>query len=169
MFLAQGSNSDLLHCKQFLYHLNHQGSHIYICIYIYIYIYIYIHTHTHTPGKPCIYMYTPTHIYTQGYPWWLKWLENLPAMLETQVQSLGQEDPLEKGMAAHSSILAWRIILWTEEPGGLQSTWLQKVRHERVTNTHTHAHIYNGISAIKRMKVCHLQQHEWTWRIYYVK
>ena len=45
---------------------------------------------------------------------------NLPAMQETQVSSLGQEDPLEKGMATHSSILAWRIP-WTEEPGGLQS------------------------------------------------
>ena len=43
-----------------------------------------------------------------------------PVMWETQVPSLGQEDPLEKGMATHSSILAWRI-LWTEEPGGLQS------------------------------------------------
>ena len=45
-------------------------------------------------------------------------VKNLPAMLETQVQSLGQEDPLEKKLATHSSILAWRI-LWTEEPGGL--------------------------------------------------
>ena len=45
-------------------------------------------------------------------------LKNLPAMQETQVQSLGQEDPLEKGMATHSSILAWRIP-WAEEPGGL--------------------------------------------------
>ena len=47
-------------------------------------------------------------------------VENLPAMQETWVQSLGQEDLLEKGMATHSSILVWRI-LWTEEPGGLQS------------------------------------------------
>ena len=47
-------------------------------------------------------------------------VKNLPAMQETQVQSLGWEDPLEKGMATHSSILAWRI-LWAEEPGGLQS------------------------------------------------
>ena len=47
-------------------------------------------------------------------------VKNLPAMRAVQVQSLGQEDPLEKGMAAHSSILAWRIP-WTEEPGGLQS------------------------------------------------
>ena len=46
-------------------------------------------------------------------------VKNLPAMQESQVQSLGQEDPLEKGMATHSSILAWRIP-WTEEPGGLQ-------------------------------------------------
>ena len=48
-------------------------------------------------------------------------VKNLPAVQETRVQSLGQEDPLEKGMAIHSSILAWRIQ-WTEEPGGLQST-----------------------------------------------
>ena len=47
-------------------------------------------------------------------------VKNKPAMWETQVQSLDQKDPLEKGMATHSSILAWRI-LWTEEPGGLQS------------------------------------------------
>ena len=45
-------------------------------------------------------------------------VKNPPAMQKTQVQSLGQEDPLEKGMATHSSILAWRIP-WTEEPGGL--------------------------------------------------
>ena len=48
-----------------------------------------------------------------------------PAMLETWVQSLGWEDPLEEGMATHSSILAWRIP-WTEEPGGLQSTGVTK-------------------------------------------
>ena len=54
---------------------------------------------------------------------------NLPAMQKTQVQSLGQKDPLEKGMATHSSILAWRIP-WIEEPGGLQSTGLQRVRQD---------------------------------------
>ena len=54
---------------------------------------------------------------------------NLPAMQKTQVQSLGQKDPLEKAMATHSSILAWRIP-WIEEPGGLQSTGLQRVRHD---------------------------------------
>ena len=59
-------------------------------------------------------------------------VKNLPAMQETQVQSLGGEDPLEEGMATHSSILAWRI-LWTEEPGGLQSIGSQRVRHDLVT------------------------------------
>ena len=53
-------------------------------------------------------------------------VKNLPARRETWVQSLGQEDPLEKAMATHSSILAWRIP-WTEEPGGLQSIGLQRV------------------------------------------
>ena len=50
------------------------------------------------------------------------------ALLETRVQSLGQEDPLEKGMATCLSILAWRIP-WTEEPGGLQCMGLQRFRH----------------------------------------
>ena len=53
-------------------------------------------------------------------------VKNLPAMQETRVQSLGWEDPLEEGMATHSSILAW-IIPWTEEPGGLQSIGSQRV------------------------------------------
>ena len=56
-------------------------------------------------------------------------LKNPPAMQETWVQSLGWEDPLEKGMATHSSILAWRIP-WTEELGRLQSMGLQRVRHD---------------------------------------
>ena len=55
-------------------------------------------------------------------------VENLPAMGETQVRSLSQEDPLEEGMATHSSILIWRIS-WTEETGGLQSMGLQRVGH----------------------------------------
>ena len=53
-------------------------------------------------------------------------VKNLPAMQEARVQFLGREDPLEKGMATHSSILAWRS-LWTEEPGRLQSLGLQRV------------------------------------------
>ena len=59
-------------------------------------------------------------------------LKHLPPMRETWVWSLGQEDPLEKEMATHSSILAWRIP-WTEEPGGLQSTGSQRVGHDWVT------------------------------------
>ena len=55
-------------------------------------------------------------------------VKNPPATQETQVQSLGWEDPLEKDMATHSSILAWEIP-WTEEPGRLQSTGLQRVGH----------------------------------------
>ena len=59
----------------------------------------------------------------------------LPTMQETQVRSLGQEDPLEKEMATHSSILAWKIP-WMEEPGGLQSMGLQKVGHDWATSLH---------------------------------
>ena len=57
-------------------------------------------------------------------------------MQETQVRSLGQEDPLEKGMAIYSSIFAWRIP-WTEEPGGPQRVGSQRVRHDWATNTTT--------------------------------
>ena len=56
-------------------------------------------------------------------------VKNLPALPETQVQSLGQEDPLEKGMVTHSSIPAWRIQ-WTEEPGQVQSMESQRVEHD---------------------------------------
>ena len=56
-------------------------------------------------------------------------VKRLPAMLETWVQFLGREDPLEKEMATHSSILAWKIP-WTEEPGRLQSMGLQRVGHD---------------------------------------
>ena len=55
-------------------------------------------------------------------------VNNLPAMQETWVRPLGQEDPLEKGTATHSSILAWRIP-WTVEPGGLQSLGSQRIEH----------------------------------------
>ena len=61
-------------------------------------------------------------------------VKDLPAMRETQVRPLGREDPLEKGMATHSSILAWRIPR-TEEPGRLQSMGLQRVRHDWANNT----------------------------------
>ena len=59
-------------------------------------------------------------------------VKNLPAMQETQVRSLGQEDPLEKGMATHSSIPTWEAP-WTEEAGALQSLGLQRIGHGLAT------------------------------------
>ena len=61
--------------------------------------------------------------------WWLKMVKHPPAMWETWVRSLGQEDHLEKEMATHSSLLAWKILR-TEEPSGLQSMGSQGVRHD---------------------------------------
>ena len=58
-----------------------------------------------------------------------KMVKNLPAIEETQVRSLGQEDPLEKGVTTHSSIHAWEVP-WTDEPGGLQSMGSMRVRHD---------------------------------------
>ena len=66
-------------------------------------------------------------------------VKNLPAMWKTQVQSLSWEDSLERGMAMHASMLPCRIP-WTVEPDGLQSMWLQRVRHDWVTNTHPPPH-----------------------------
>ena len=64
--------------------------------------------------------------------WVAQMVKNLPAMRETWIQFLSRDDPLEKGMAAHSSILAWKIP-WTEEPGGLQSMGSQRAGQDRVT------------------------------------
>ena len=67
----------------------------------------------------------------------VQWVKNTSAMQdteETQIQSLVWEKPLEQEMATHSSILAWKI-LWTEEPGGLQSMGLQRVRHNSAHGT----------------------------------
>ena len=69
-------------------------------------------------------------------------VKTLPVMWDTWVRSLGWEDPLEKGMATHSSILTWRIPQ-TEEAGGLQSMGSQRVGHDQATNTHTHTHTQN--------------------------
>ena len=62
-------------------------------------------------------------------------VKHLPTIQETRVQSLGQEDPLEKEMATHSSILAWKIP-WTEEPGRLQPMGSQRVGNDLVTSLH---------------------------------
>ena len=72
-------------------------------------------------------------------------LRYLPAMWETRVRSLGQEDPLEKEMATHSSIFAWRIP-WMEEPGGLQSTGSQRVGHDWAESFITDMNILINIS-----------------------
>ena len=75
-------------------------------------------------------MFNVVATFQMGLPWWLR-VKNTPAMQETQetqVQSVGQEDPLEEGIAAESSILAWRIP-WRKESGGLQSMRLHRVRH----------------------------------------
>ena len=87
-------------------------------------------------------------------------VKNPPAMQETWVRSLGQEDPLEKEMAIHSSILTWRIP-WTEEPGGLQSTRSQRVRHDWVTNT-AHLELSLIYLGFRKILVKHLSfSHPW--------
>ena len=82
------------------------------------YVYIHLHAHTHK------YIASPV----------AQMVRNLPAVQETCIRSLNWEDPLEKEMATHSTILAWEI-LWTEEPGGLQSKDSQRAGHDWATNT----------------------------------
>ena len=79
-------------------------------------------------------------------------VKNLPVMQETQVQSLGWEDPLEKGMATHSSIPAWRTS-WTEEPGRLQSMELQRVVPDWV-NTTLSCTDEAGSGMLKKLQEC---------------
>ena len=79
----------------------------------------------------------PSSLTVWSVPWAflvVEMVKNLPAIQENWVQSLGWDDPLEKGMANHSSVLAWRTP-WTEEPGGLQSMGSQRVGHNSATNT----------------------------------
>ena len=80
-------------------------------------------------------------------------VKNLPAVQETWVQSLGWEDPLEKEMATHSSILAWKIS-WTEEPGGLQSMGSQRVGHDWATNTY-----FLTCKLLRTLKTCIILSH----------
>ena len=84
-------------------------------------------------------------------------VKNPPAMQETWVQSLGRDDPLEKGMATHSSILAWRIP-WTEGPSGLESRGSQRVGHDWVTNTHTHTHTHTPARGWSRKSLAEPEQ-----------
>ena len=78
----------------------------------------------------------------EGLPWWCRGLKCLPAMWETWVRSLGREDPVEREMATHSSIIAWRIP-WTEEFGGLQSTG----RKESNTTERLHFHFHFTVNS----------------------
>ena len=97
-------------------------------------------------------------------------VKNLPAGQETWVQSLSQEDPLEKRMATHSSILAWRIP-WTEEHGGVQSMELQRVRQDWVTNNFIYHSIRSFIiaeefSALETFKYKNLNAtHRVSWKV----
>ena len=80
--------------------------------------------------------------------------KNLPELQETQVQSLDRENPLEKEMATHSSILAWRIP-WTEGPDGLWPVGLQELdTTEQHTHTHTHTHVPSPHSRIHTVFRC---------------
>ena len=79
---------------------------------------------------------------------------NLPAVQETHVQALGQEDPLAKGMATHSSPLAWRIP-WTEEPGGLQSVGPQS---DTTSHMHARAHRCRNVSIYTCFKMENLSR-----------
>ena len=101
----------------------------------------YIHKHVHI----CILVIEP--------PVVAETVKRLPAMQETWVRSLGQKNTLEKEMATHSSTLAWKIP-WTEEPGGLQSMGLQRVRHDWATSlshTQTCSRLYVGYRTFRRM------------------
>ena len=93
---------------------------------------------THISGISCI-AFNECLSYVQRASLVAQRLKRLPAMQETLVRSPGQEDPLEKEMTTYSSILAWRIP-WTEEPGGLQSTGSQRVRHDWETSLY---HMFN--------------------------
>ena len=105
-------NFGFLHCRQILYHMSYQGSSLFPTIWNSIINMIYD-------------KYVASLVAQR--------LKNLPAMRETWVRFLGREDPLEKEMATHSSILAWRIP-WMEEPGGLQSMGSQRVGHDWATS-----------------------------------
>ena len=83
-----------------------------------------------------LYMKTYISVYHEWASLVAQTVNNPSAMQKIRVRSLGQEEPLEKGMATHSSILTWEIP-WIWEPVGLQSVGLQRVRHDLVTNTST--------------------------------
>ena len=127
IFLIQKSNPGILQCRQILYHLSYQRS---------------VLSSVGSVNSCSISMIHMSKFSRESKVWSARnylfstmvaqMVKSLPAM--TQVRSLGWEDPLEKEMATHSSILAWRIP-WMEEPGGLQSMQSQRVRHNWATFT----------------------------------
>ena len=108
----------------------------------------------------CMCIYTCICIYRASLV--VQTIKNLPAMQETQVRFLGQEDPLGKGIATHSSILAWEIS-WTEEPSELQSVALQRVRHDWMTSNFNlyinwvHYHTLTLIPPLTTCYFCHIK------------
>ena len=137
-FPDQKSNSCLLHWQADSLPLGHQGNPktLFLNKVLNVYKNIYSEPHRYTIQIQQLIIVT----FTQSLPYrvWAflmaQIVKNAPAIQETWVWSLGWEDPLEEGMATHSSILAWRIP-WTEEPGGLQSIGSQRLRHDWVTST----------------------------------
>ena len=85
-------------------------------------------------------------------------VKNLPALQETQVLSLGWEDPLEKGMATHCSILAWKIP-WTEEPSRLWSMGLQRVERDQATNTFFQQSTFDNTATKSSLLEAQLKSH----------
>ena len=135
IFPTHGSNPGLLHCRQTLYCLSHQHS-------TFIQYQILTFASVYVSGLIIWYTFEELLCILRQLFYWLSiwsslhttfWtslvaqtVKCLSTMQETRVQSLGQEDPLEKEMAIHSSTIAWKIP-WTEEPGGLQSMGSQRV------------------------------------------
>ena len=104
-----------------------------------------------------------------GASWLAQMVNNLPAMQENWVRSPGCKDPLEKGMATHSSIIAWRIP-WTEEPSRLQSMGSQRVRHHWATNIYffSYMYIHNTYTSQNMMKDTYrnIGGYRWYWWVY---
>ena len=113
----------------------------YMCMCIYMCLCICLCIHVCVCMHVCVCVCLCVHVCgTRHFPG-VSAVRNLPAKRETRVQSLSRDDPLEKGMATDSNILPWKI-LWTEEPGGLQSAGSPRVRHKWATNLHTQRNIY---------------------------
>ena len=108
---AQGRACSMLTVLPCHHTHTHMHRHVHTRTYMYSQMHVQTHINTH------VYTYLPSHI---GLPTWFRWSRICLSMQETQVRSLGREDPPEKGMATLSSIPAWRIA-WREEAGGLQS------------------------------------------------